>query len=112
MKSFNRIVSLSMIFLLMSGATASALRYQINSPLLFTYQNDAGWWFGCGPTQCTYSGDRTEEKAKNYLAQDWHGPFYFIGWYGRCKVYSGQGSLRASDNTPDTIMQNFVDGKC
>lgn len=111
MKYFSRIVGLSMMSLFASGATVSALSYQTNSPLMFTYQNDAGYWFGCGPVQCINSGDGTEAKAKTYLAQSWHGSFHFIGSYGRCKVYSGNGSLTAGDNSPNRLM-SIAEGKC
>lgn len=83
---------------------AQAFDYWTNKPLMFMFQNSKGYWFGCGPVQCVWSGDKDANKTFGYLTQDWHGHFQQIATYGRCTVYQSNGELRGGDHTPEWVV--------
>jgi len=53
--------------------------------IALTWQNKAGKWFACGPVQCIWAGEDTEDEALRYVTgkQDIVGPTYLY----RCKKY-------------------------
>ena len=38
--------------------------------VVITWQNRAGYWFCCGPVQCTLAGDKTEEESIDYCENE------------------------------------------
>ena len=53
-------------------AHADARGYEIcgvppTEQVLFTWRNQRGYWLACGPVQCIQVGNRTEEKAMDYV---------------------------------------------
>ncbi|MFM2483352.1 hypothetical protein [Celerinatantimonas sp. YJH-8] len=88
--------------------TSYALQYHKNSPLMFTFKSSHGYWFGCGPVQCTSSGNKTESKAMEYIyLPRKHGSPRQIGHYGRCTVYQSNGELSGGDYKTDWVIKRM-----
>ena len=76
-----------------------------NYPVLFVYQNDGGYYSGCGPVQCLLTAYETKDAAIDKMTHDWHLPLDFEFNHGRCEFYSGTvDSLSPSDATPGWIV--------
>jgi hypothetical protein len=99
-------ITLASILLTSLSTTAYSFNYSDDEPMIFTYQNKAGYWFGCGPVQCINGyGDKIEEETMDLMAHDDHGSWSRIGFNGRCKVYSGSGDLNSYDNQPKKLIR-------
>lgn len=78
---------------IVSAAFAMTLPLSANASssfdgLALSWQNSKGWWFACGPVQCTSVGVRTEEKALDYVTNDdRHGIQNTYQKHGRCHIY-------------------------
>ena len=82
-----------------------AIEYYEDRPLMFTYQNKAGYWFGCGPTQCLQTGYRSEESAISKIDGYKKGEYSYLGSYGRCDVYQAlDGKMSAGDISPARVV--------
>ena len=56
--------------------------------LALTWKNKYGKWFACGPVQCTWSSNETEEKALSYVVNERkHSIQRTYQKYGKCNVY-------------------------
>ncbi len=60
---------------------------QADQGVALTWQNKAGYWFACGPIQCIYAGEKSEEKALNYVLSDYSHSSAYKNKYGRCNQY-------------------------
>lgn len=52
----------------------SICRVPPSENVVISWQNRAGYWFCCGPVQCTQAGERDEEKAIGYCENE-TGPY-------------------------------------
>lgn len=88
-----------------------AFTYSSNKALFFTYETD-GAWSACGPNQCAPCDESTERAAKSDVRDKYrHGDGAFLGYYGKCRVYQGDGSLSGGDNSTDWVIAK-LDKKC
>lgn len=85
--------------------SAMAFSYSDSRPLAFTYHNKANYWFGCGPLQCTYAGEKSEDAAFDYLVTSRNGRFRFIERWGRCNVYEGNGRVDSGDYKASRVVK-------
>lgn len=108
-----RITALTAIalFMIAFSSSASAIEYRTDQPMIITYQNDYGNWYGCGPVQCTASSWDSQEEAVDRITQERHGQFSHLGSVGRCNVYQSSGELRSYDTQPDEIA-GLTQDKC
>lgn len=90
---------------------AAAVSYDPNKPLVYLYQNKAGFWFGCGPSQCLLSGWDTYPEAFEHVvpARLEEGDWQRLGTSGRCTFYQGEGELESYDRQPERIMRSARD---
>ena len=99
-------IALASILLTSLSTTAYSFNYNDDEPMMFTFHNSSGYWFGCGPVQCIYgAGDKIEEKTMDLMSHDSHGSWSRIGFYGKCKVYSGNGDLESYSNQPKKLIR-------
>lgn len=56
--------------------------------IALTWQNKAGYWFGCGPIQCTQVGYKTEKEILDLVVSDNAKSYSYKGRYGRCNKYT------------------------
>lgn len=84
------------VFLICSEV--NAFTYTVDAPLVFLYQNNSNYWFGCGPVQCTWSGYKDRDRVFDLISSPKNGGWRDLGSYGRCRVYQGRGELSAGDH--------------
>lgn len=107
MKNFqiqNGLVKLVVVFAVsLTGTVSYALSYNMNTAMIFTYQNSAGYWFGGGPIQYVWAGSKNEDEVKDLVSHDSHGDFRFLGKHGKCNVYQSEVDIKSYDNSPDKL---------
>jgi len=113
MKNLSKLATLSFTSVILFAASSAtfAFDYYDDKPLLFTYQNNSGYWFACGPVQCLQAGEGSEELVIDRVTQDWHGPTKWAGNYGKCSAYLGKGELKSWDKQPSRII-SLMERKC
>lgn len=98
MKMRKVVVSIVALVVLAVALAASALQYDTSKVMAITWQSKHGGWFACGPVQCTSVSEDSESEARELVEGYKHGPWRFIGHYGKCDVYQGSNGPNASDN--------------
>ncbi len=75
---------------------------------MITWQNKAGLWWGNGPTQNIWAGEKTEDKdILPYLYPTKQDKLRFLKWCGRYKVYTLDRPLESWEND----IRNTKEGK-
>ncbi|WP_417658188.1 hypothetical protein [Pseudidiomarina sp.] len=70
--------------------------------VVITWQNSSGYWFACGPVQCSSSGSRSEEEAMSYVIhEDKHG-VSFRNKSGRCYLYDAS-NVESYENSAEKV---------
>lgn len=90
--------------LLIAGVTMacmSAAPAMANRGLVLTWQNQAGYWFACGPVQCIQGGEETEGEAMDLVLQKHHTESYHDR-FGKCNRYLVDG-MKSWDNTAEKV---------
>ena len=82
----NRKILMALVAMVAFVSLAEVRADQEARGLVLTWQNKHGFWFACGPVQCIQAGEKTEEKAMDYVLQDHHSITYDYK-FGRCKQY-------------------------
>ena len=67
-------------------ATFFAASAHADQGVLLTWQTSSGWWFACGPVQCT-SGERTEDDAISLAIHEDSHEIQYYDQYGKCNRY-------------------------
>lgn len=94
------------------STSAIAFKYTPTKALFFTYETKHGSWKACGPTQCSSFNEPSEIAAKSDVRDKYrHGDGNFLGYYGKCRIYQGDGGLTGGDNSTDWIITK-LDHKC
>lgn len=105
------IVSIVVLLVLAVAIAASALTYNTSKVMAIAWQSKHGGWFACGPVQCTMVSEKTEDDALDLVHGYKHGPWNYIGSYGKCSVYQGSNEPNASDNDARWV-NDKVSEKC
>jgi len=74
---------------------------------VLTWKNKAGYWFACGPVQCTSAGNKTEKEALGFVVSDSRHKYYFHSGNahtgpGICNTYIVKG-LESFDNSKEKV---------
>lgn len=56
----------------------SALAKKLEKGLALSWQNEAGYWFACGPVQCTQAGSETEKQALDYVINEKRHEYWYL----------------------------------
>lgn len=93
-----KIKSLFIVGITMACMSAPAMA---NRGVVLTWQNQAGYWFACGPVQCIQAGEKSEDVAIDRVTQDHHDLSYHDR-FGRCNKYIVM-SLKSWDNSAEKV---------
>lgn len=77
---------------------------QADTTLAFTWSNDHGYWFACGPVQCIQVGEKTESAALDYvLSKTRHSASRDYHYTGKCHKYIVSGKIDSSDYSASKV---------
>jgi hypothetical protein len=84
----NTVQAIVIAMLVGTSGSSFAFNYSPDYPLAFTYQNDRGYWFGCGNLQCLQSGEGSSQDVLRKV-EGYGVSLSRSGDYGDCRMYEG-----------------------
>jgi hypothetical protein len=97
------IMSIVVLLILAVAIAVSALTYDSSKVMAISWKSSNGGWFACGPVQCTSVSNDSEDEALGFVKGYKHGPWKYIGSYGKCDVYQGSDGPNAGDHNANWI---------